>query len=161
MSLVGLPAASPLESKTERHRRLRREAATRYRRAHPGRAAEVTARYQKAHPERRAAWKNRPESIIRARASTQRSVRRRRDFINSIKMARGCELCGYREHPAALDFDHVDPAAKTFTIAKLCAGRSLDKVLAEISKCRVLCSNCHRIESFNQRHGAIRKGGAL
>jgi hypothetical protein len=55
----------------------------------------------------------------------------------------GCEICGYSRCPSALTFHHLDPATKSFTIA---GGhtRSRESLLAEIKKCVLLCSNCHR-----------------
>jgi hypothetical protein len=38
-----------------------------------------------------------------------------RAYIQSIKMERGCTDCGYREHPAALDFDHLPGFVKKGT----------------------------------------------
>jgi hypothetical protein len=63
-------------------------------------------------------------------------------------MARGCTDCGYRTHPEALDFDHVD--GKRFTISRAVA-HSWDDLLAEIDKCEVVCSNCHRVRTAQRR----------
>ena len=42
-------------------------------------------------------------------------------WLQSLKLERGCEwvrddgsVCGYREHPVALEFDHRDPSTKRF-----------------------------------------------
>ena len=29
--------------------------------------------------------------------------------IDKLKMAAGCQICGYNAHPAALSFDHFNP----------------------------------------------------
>lgn len=76
-------------------------------------------------------------------------------------MRRGCIDCGYNKHPAALDFDHVD-GEKLFEVSKT-MGRSFAKMTAEIAKCVVRCSNCHRIKTFEDRQKAedkrrIKKG---
>jgi len=82
---------------------------------------------------------------------------------DAIKITRGCEMCGYNAHPAALDFDHLDPATKYRTrkgalvhLADMIKGDrySLATVLTEVAKCRVLCANCHRIYTHTvQRAG--------
>jgi transposase len=53
----------------------------------------------------------------------------------------GCTLCGYSRCDRALEFHHVDPRAKKFQITS--HTRSLAKLRAEVSKCVLLCSNCH------------------
>lgn len=70
--------------------------------------------------------------------------------INAIKLAAGCLNCGYRDHPAALDFDHRDPTLKRFDIARTMT-RSWAVIQAEIEKCDILCANCHRIKSWQTR----------
>lgn len=80
---------------------------------------------------------------------------RRKDYvakIREIKMSLGgCRVCGYNEHPAALDFDHRDPAAKSFGIGHA-TSRTWESVLFEIAKCDLLCANCHRVKTFNDWH---------
>jgi len=58
--------------------------------------------------------------------------------------------CGESD-PAALEFDHTDPAMKKYTIATMATrGVSLDTVKAEVAKCQVLCANCHRKRTAKQ-----------
>lgn len=76
--------------------------------------------------------------------------KQRREFLDSIKLSKGCERCGYKEHPCALDFAHKNAKEKSFSLShRLCGNKA--KILAEIEKCRILCSNCHRLET----HGVI------
>ncbi len=59
-----------------------------------------------------------------------------------------CDDCGGRFKPHQMDFDHRDPATKSF---KLMTGRAMlmstARVLAEVAKCDILCVNCHRIRT--------------
>jgi hypothetical protein len=54
-----------------------------------------------------------------------------------------CELCP-EDHVATLDFHHTDPSQKLGLVSMMARSASKKKLLAEIAKCRVLCSNCHR-----------------
>lgn len=74
----------------------------------------------------------------------------RRALINRIKMDRGCAVCGYRGHAAALDFNHVR-GDKSFSVSQD-PKVAMHKLMAEIAKCEVLCANCHRIHTYEQRH---------
>lgn len=77
-----------------------------------------------------------------------RRVAVRRSFLDRWKLAAGCIDCGYAGHPAALDFDHIDPAAKSFGLSTA-NGRSLRAIVAEVAKCVVRCANCHRIKTHS------------
>lgn len=55
-----------------------------------------------------------------------------------------CKTCG-ENHPACLEFHHLDPENKDNDIAYMVnTGYSIARILREIEKCVVLCSNCHR-----------------
>jgi len=56
----------------------------------------------------------------------------------------GCEVCGYDKYNGALDFHHIDPTEKDFNISKITSYTFTDKVKAELDKCALVCSNCHR-----------------
>jgi transposase-like protein len=53
-----------------------------------------------------------------------------------------CLICGYDRHPSALQFHHVDPATKEFTLRNGDT-RSIERMRAEAAKCVLLCANCH------------------
>ena len=84
-----------------------------------------------------------------------------RAITDLIKLARGCDICGYDKHPSALTFDHLDPETKHKTrngklvhISDMVKGNrySIDTILKEIDKCRVICFNCHMEHTYsNQR----------
>lgn len=75
--------------------------------------------------------------------------------INQYKLDKGCIDCGYREHPAALDFDHRDPSLKYANIAQMIT-YSWKAIKAELDKCAVRCANCHRIKTYyNRRRPAV------
>jgi len=67
-----------------------------------------------------------------------------RDWYKNLKKTLCCEKCK-ENHPAVLEFHHTDPKLKDFSIADaLWHKLSKTKIENEISKCIVLCSNCHR-----------------
>lgn len=60
-----------------------------------------------------------------------------------------CSVCGENRLPV-LDFHHRDPNEKEGSISSLVNdGSSKSRVLKEIEKCDVLCSNCHRMLHYN------------
>lgn len=53
-----------------------------------------------------------------------------------------CGICGYNKCIEALDFHHLNPDEKEFTLTASVANRQ--KFVNELKKCVCLCSNCHR-----------------
>lgn len=92
------------------------------------------------------AWKDPAKRAANA-AKYRKQYHRRKHWIDKYKVACGCEVCGYNSHPAALDFDHINPEEKEFLIPRLLGRGNLKRLFREIRKCRVLCANCHRIHS--------------
>lgn len=80
------------------------------------------------------------------------SERRQRNlaFIRRVKTFYGCSECGYKGHPSALQFDHLDRSQKSFELSRGHL-RAMGQVKEEIRKCRILCANCHAIHTDNQR----------
>lgn len=56
-----------------------------------------------------------------------------------------CERCGYNKCLAALEFHHLNPADKEFSISNN-GLPSFEKAQKEANKCILLCANCHREE---------------
>ena len=79
---------------------------------------------------------------IKQRKNDRRAIAT--EFVRNIKLASGCSLCDENE-PIALDFHHLDPAEKGDRISNMTKERrTLKDIEAEIKKCILLCSNCHR-----------------
>lgn len=68
-----------------------------------------------------------------------------------FKATLSCLECGIY-HPAILDFHHIDPEMKNDSVYKLIKAKSYRKALEEVEQCIVLCSNCHRVYHYNERH---------
>ena len=83
--------------------------------------------------------KNNPE---RYRLIVKKSRDKKRKWFNELKKTMKCEICGESDY-ICLDFHHKNPKDKDITVARIFNNRK-DKILKEISKCQVLCANCHR-----------------
>lgn len=65
-------------------------------------------------------------------------------WFAQYKAGLNCERCGEPD-PACLEFHHKNPAEKEGLVSYMVAqAYSLTRIRAEIAKCEVLCSNCHR-----------------
>jgi len=83
----------------------------------------------------------------RCRKCLVEAVQKRRDDIKikSVNYKGGkCEKCGYNKYIGALEFHHLNPEEKDFSIGYKGYTRSWEKVKEEIDKCMLVCSNCHR-----------------
>jgi 5-methylcytosine-specific restriction endonuclease McrA len=68
----------------------------------------------------------------------------RSELIN--KLGGKCRVCGSIN---SLEFDHVDPTIKKFSIGKFLSYPK-EEIEKEVSKCRLLCEMCH-----NKRHEGL------
>lgn len=67
---------------------------------------------------------------------------RKRTKIKLVEYKGGsCSRCGYNKSIGALEFHHLDPNEKDFTIAG--KSWSFDRLKKEVDKCILLCANCH------------------
>lgn len=55
-----------------------------------------------------------------------------------------CEKCSYSKCAAALEFHHIDPTKKEFSISGAGTCVALAKLQKEVDKCILVCSNCHK-----------------
>lgn len=91
--------------------------------------------YRKQHYEN-----NRQKYIDKAHVNR---IKFRKWFNTEIKEKLVCSLCG-EDRYWVLDFHHRNPEEKDSSVSELILSGSKSKVLKEIEKCDVLCSNCHR-----------------
>lgn len=73
----------------------------------------------------------------------------RQTLINSFKDV-PCQDCNGRFPPYVMDFDHREPDNKRREVS-LMVDYKLENLLLEISKCDVVCANCHRIRTESKR----------
>lgn len=69
---------------------------------------------------------------------------RRRTKEQLVQEAGGrCSACGYDRYVGALQFHHLDPEQKRFSMSVRGVTRSIEAMREEMRKCVLLCSNCH------------------
>lgn len=84
-------------------------------------------------------YKNNKQDYINKNSNRKKDLQ---NFINTIKTSKGCSYCGETDF-ACLDFHHM--GEKESEIARaIHNGWSKERLLKEINKCIVICSNCHR-----------------
>lgn len=62
-------------------------------------------------------------------------------LLREIKVAIGCEVCGYNRSPRALHYHHLDPTEKTVEISHHTT--TMAQAIREIAQCIIVCANCH------------------
>ena len=73
------------------------------------------------------------------------SRRRRKLKAMSVELKGGkCFLCGYNRCVRALEFHHIDPTQKSFSLSVRGLTYAWAKIKAELEKTVLLCANCHR-----------------
>ena len=80
------------------------------------------------------------EANLRYQSKRKPRSKSRRKIIQEIRQD-GCTICGYKKCDAALEFHHIDPSEKEGNVNDISGP---DKLMEEITKCVLLCSNCHR-----------------
>ena len=103
--------------------------------------------------ELRKKWYEKNKESERENAKVRQKVRRQdfNEWYYDYKSKLSCVKCGF-SHPAALDFHHRDRSEKEFDPSRMRDNTSKKRFLEEISKCDVLCANCHRIYHYNENN---------
>tara|TARA_Y100000034_G_C6804387_1_gene361050 strand:+ start:99 stop:461 length:363 start_codon:yes stop_codon:yes gene_type:complete len=106
--------------------------------------------------QRRWYQKNKELQIERNNANKQRKL----DWYREYKETLQCQQCG-ENHPATLDFHHRSSEDKDNQVCELVLNNcGMERILAEIEKCDVLCANCHRKLHYSENMGARPNGEA-
>lgn len=75
------------------------------------------------------------------------------EWLDSIKTMRGCTDCGFNRTANALEFDHLPQHERLFSVNRSAFQRPRWAVEAEMAKCEVVCSGCHRRRTMNRKGG--------
>ena len=75
-----------------------------------------------------------------------RWIQRKKDAI--VYKGGKCIKCGYNKHQEVLEFHHCDPSKKDCDWKKMRL-KNWEKILKELDKCVLVCSNCHKEKHLN------------
>ena len=69
--------------------------------------------------------------------------------LKAIKYMGGvCQDCKKSYPPPVFDFHHLDPSEKELNLGDIMRRKDFSTIEKELSKCVLLCANCHRIRHF-------------
>lgn len=125
---------------------LETERSIRRREGEAARRAGLGKAYLRCPKHGRTVFFARPEGGFRcAKCNTAAVSERRRQVKRQLVNEAGgkCRLCGFAEHPAALQFHHLDPSTKEFHLSDRGLTRGITRMRSEAEKCVLLCANCH------------------
>ena len=89
-------------------------------------------------------------------ASNARQRKKRRQLYLEAKQE-PCTDCSRRYPAAVMEFDHVPGTDKVFNVSAY-VRRSTTRLVDEMSKCDIVCANCHRIRTvWRRRYPTIRR----
>jgi hypothetical protein len=71
-----------------------------------------------------------------------------REYIQKTKDV-PCKDCGVKYPPWVMQFDHLRD--KSFDISRT-SSAGINKIMAEIDKCEVVCANCHADRTYKRSH---------
>jgi len=98
--------------------------------------------------ERSRRYKANPSQYVE---NNKRNYAKLKAIVQGVKTGRACADCGEVFPPYVLDFDHRDPSTKLAKVSALVFSGSKELLLAEIEKCDLVCSNCHRKRTHERR----------
>lgn len=103
------------------------------------------ANYKEAHgePESRRYVQANGEKFAKSRA---KRVARNRNIVLQRKW-KPCSDCAGTFPPICMNFDHVNGEKEAGIARMVNQGVGVEKLLAELDKCELVCANCHRIRT--------------
>ena len=109
-----------------------------------GNCRKCQKEYRKKHYEN-----NKDKYIQKARVYNKKVS----DWFDEYKSNLTCSNCP-ESRWWVLDFHHLDPSEKEYSLGHLKSQGSKPKLLKEMAKCIVLCSNCHRDLHYQEKINA-------
>ncbi|HUH08184.1 MAG TPA: hypothetical protein VML96_10305 [Egibacteraceae bacterium] len=99
---------------------------------------------------------NRERHMVRVKRLREQQSTVNRQIIETAKDV-PCADCGMRYPPYVMDFDHVT-GRKTRNVSQMRSRASESQLRTEISKCEVVCANCHRVRTFSRSQQVESRG---
>jgi hypothetical protein len=75
-----------------------------------------------------------------------------RDWYRNLKN-NPCVDCGKIFHFSAMQYDHVGEVTKNGSLANIVKSGNKNRILEEISKCELVCANCHAVRTWTRSIG--------
>lgn len=105
--------------------------------------------YQKKHYKSKTGYYKAKAKVRRTKMVTE---------FNELKQTLKCSRCP-ENHVSCLDFHHRDPNEKTINVGDAVRrGWSITRIVEEITKCDILCANCHR--KLHYEENTVGRAGA-
>ncbi len=89
------------------------------------------------------------KNAVKIRAQKKARIKRIRNWYREYKSNLFCTRCTV-SHPAVIEFHHVSGDKTECISIMVLAGYGIDRILEEMQKCEVVCSNCHKIEHWKE-----------
>jgi thymidine kinase len=106
----------------------------------------------------------RPVWFTRRAVGGTKEQQRGREKWNRTRSEQSDLLRAFRQSPCfdcqrsfdwfVMEFDHRERTRKTADVTRLSGNASLMRLLEEIEKCDIVCSNCHRVRTYVRREAA-------
>lgn len=90
----------------------------------------------------------------RANKRMRTNRRKRQTLLVAGLKAKPCMDCGNCFPSVCMDFDHRNATTKRDSVSSMVEG-GREALMAEIAKCDLVCSNCHRIRTSRRRASAL------
>ena len=97
------------------------------------------------------------KNLVRCRAYTNRHnlsrAAKKRAFVDAHKGSTPCVDCGHVFPSCCMDYDHLPGKGKLATVSQMVGNHrySTEDIRKEMSKCELVCANCHRIRTHLKR----------
>ncbi len=96
-----------------------------------------------------------PEKLERRKGLAKQRRQDNLTWLRQKKADSGCFDCGITDF-RVLDFDHLPQYEKEINLGDVCRhGWSQERIQEEVDKCEVVCSNCHRIRTYERNNGTV------
>lgn len=87
------------------------------------------------------------EIAVKRRAQKNARQEHIKEWYRDYKSSVYCNRCGV-DHPAVIEFHHTAGDKIDCVSNMVVRGFAIKRILEEIQKCEVLCSNCHKYEHW-------------
>lgn len=98
-------------------------------------------------------YKNNKQKYLDSNSQRRKILK---DYVNEIKSSNPCKDCKIKYPYYVMDFDHLRD--KSSLIKKFVSDNNRRGLDLEISKCDLVCANCHRRRTYKRTQANIAQG---